>query len=98
VAWFVTASRSGRWLARSCPLSFVVSQAILAGGDADVSITDRGAFPALLGATLVGPVCALIGLGLGVLIRLSATTTVTGVVLLLMLPSFFTTHRHGPPT
>jgi hypothetical protein len=31
-------------------LSFVVSQAILAGGDADVSITDPGAFPALLGA------------------------------------------------
>jgi ABC-2 type transport system permease protein len=74
-------------------LSFVVSQAILAGRDADVSITDPGAFPALLGATLVGPVCALIGLGLGVLIRHSATTMVTGVVLLLMLPSFFTTHR-----
>jgi len=74
-------------------LSFVVSQAILAGRHADVSITDPGAGAALLAATLVGPVCALVGLALGVLIRHSVTTMVTGVVLLLLVPSMFTTRR-----
>lgn len=87
---------TGLWTAAGAvmsALSFAVSQAILAGRDADVSVTDPGVVWALLGATLVGPVCALIGLGLGVLIRHSATTMVTGVVLLLMLPSFFSTRR-----
>jgi hypothetical protein len=74
-------------------VSFVVSQAILDGRHAGSSITDPGAFLALVGATLVGPVCALIGVGLGVLIRHSATTMVTGVVILLMLPSLFSTRR-----
>jgi hypothetical protein len=69
--------------------SFAVSQAILHGRHADVSITDPGAFTALLGATLLAPVCALIGLGLGVLIRHSIATTVTAIVTLVMLPFFF---------
>lgn len=62
--------------------SFAVSQTILHGRHAGVSITDPGAFTALLGATLLAPVCALIGLGLGVLIRHSIATTVIAIVTL----------------
>jgi ABC-2 type transport system permease protein len=73
--------------------SFAVSQAILHGRHAGVSITHPGAFTALLGATLLAPVCALIGLGLGVLIRHSIATTVTAIVTLVMLPTFFSTQQ-----
>ena len=73
--------------------SFAASQAILDGRHAGVSITDPGAGTALLGATLLAPVCALIGLGLGVLIRHSIATTVTAIVTLVMLPMFFSTRR-----
>jgi ABC-2 type transport system permease protein len=73
--------------------SFAASQAILNGRHAGVSITYPGAFTALLGATLLAPVCALIGLGLGVLIRHSIATTVTAIVTLVMLPTFFSTQR-----
>lgn len=66
--------------------SFAVSQAILHGRHADVPITGPGAFTALLGATLLAPVCALVGLGLGVLIRHGITTTGTAVVTLVLLP------------
>ena len=74
-------------------VSFTVSQAILHGQHAGDSITHPGAFAALAGAALLAPVCALIGLGLGTLIRHSATTMIAGVVILLLMPSFFTT-RH----
>jgi ABC-2 type transport system permease protein len=66
--------------------SFAVSQAILHGRHADVSITDPGAFTAFLGATLLAPVCAVLGLGLGVLIRHGITTTGTAIVTLVLLP------------
>ncbi|MEK8142708.1 hypothetical protein NKH18_12240 [Streptomyces sp. M10(2022)] len=42
-----------------------------------------------MASALLAPVCALIGLGLGVLIRHSATTVLTGAFTLLMLPMFF---------
>lgn len=74
-------------------LSFVVSQAILSGRDADVAITDPGALPALAAGTLLAPVCALIGLGLGVLIKHTATTMITSVVLLLVVPQVFPANR-----
>jgi ABC-2 type transport system permease protein len=68
--------------------SFTISQAILHGRHAGDSITHPGAFTAVLGNTLLAPVCALIGLGLGVLIRHSIATTVTAIVTLVMLPIF----------
>ncbi len=74
-------------------VSFVVSQAILHGRHAGVSITHPGAFTALLGATLLAPVCAVIGLGVGVLIRHSIAATVTVIVTLVLLPMFFSTQR-----
>lgn len=73
--------------------SFTVSQAILAGRDAAVSISDPVSLRAVAASALLAPVCALIGLGLGVLIRHAATTMVTGAFLLLMLPSMFSSDK-----
>lgn len=72
--------------------SFTIAEAIL-HGRGGVPITHPGALAALAGATLLAPVCALTGLGLGTLVRHSATTMIGGVVILLLLPSFFST-RH----
>lgn len=69
--------------------SFVISQAILSGRQAGDSITSPGALPALLAATLLGPVCAVTGLGLGVLIRHSVATIVSLVIILALLPQLF---------
>ncbi|MFE4368143.1 ABC transporter permease [Streptomyces sp. NPDC056835] len=69
--------------------SFLVSQAILNGRHAGVPITHPGVFRALVASALLAPVCALIGLGLGVLIRHSAATMITSIFTLLMLPPLF---------
>ncbi|MCF3131096.1 ABC transporter permease [Streptomyces olivochromogenes] len=69
--------------------SFLVSQAILDGRHAGVSITHPGVFRGLAASALLAPVCALVGLGLGVLIRHSAATMVTSAFTLLMLPTLF---------
>ncbi|MFJ9032057.1 ABC transporter permease [Streptomyces sp. NPDC102274] len=69
--------------------SFLVSQAILNGHHAGVPVTHPGVFRALVASALLAPVCALIGLGLGVLIRHSAATMVTSAFTLLMLPTLF---------
>jgi ABC-2 type transport system permease protein len=74
-------------------LSFYVVQAILSGRHASIGITHPGAPRSLLVTALLPPVCALLGLGLGVLIRHSATTVVTGVFLLLLLPTFFSLNQ-----
>jgi ABC-2 type transport system permease protein len=75
--------------------SFVISQVILSGRHAGDSITSPGALPALLAATLLGPVCALTGLGLGVLIRHSVATIVSLVVILVLLPQSLPTRQAG---
>jgi hypothetical protein len=75
--------------------SFIISEAILSGRHAGDSITSPGALPALLAATLLGPVCALIGLGIGVLIRHGVAAIVTAIVVLVVLPQFFPA-RPGP--
>ncbi|MFE0640566.1 ABC transporter permease [Streptomyces sp. NPDC058877] len=69
--------------------SFLVSQAILDGHHAGVPITHPGVFRAMVASALLAPVCALVGLGLGVLLRHAAGTMVTGVFTLLMLPTMF---------
>ncbi|AOR30073.1 hypothetical protein BFF78_02400 [Streptomyces fodineus] len=69
--------------------SFLVSQAILSGQHAGVSITHAGVPRALVASALLAPVCALTGLGLGVLIRHSAATMATCAFTLLMLPTVF---------
>lgn len=42
-----------------------------------------------MASALLAPVCALVGLGLGVLLRHAAATMVTSVFTLLMLPTMF---------
>ncbi|MEW2086681.1 ABC transporter permease [Streptomyces sp. NPDC005283] len=69
--------------------SFLVSQAILNGQHTGVRLTHPGVLRALVASALLAPVCALMGLGFGVLIRHSATTMVTSVFTLLMLPTLF---------
>ncbi|MCX5436309.1 MULTISPECIES: ABC transporter permease [unclassified Streptomyces] len=73
--------------------SFLVSQAILEGRDAAIPISDPDALRAFAASALLGPVCALVGLGLGVLIRHSATTVVAGSFVLLLLPVFFSSRK-----
>ncbi|MFJ5303209.1 ABC transporter permease [Streptomyces sp. NPDC088350] len=69
--------------------SFLVSQAVLDGHHAGVPITHPGVLRALVASALLAPVCALVGLGLGVLLRHAAATMVTSVFTLLMLPTMF---------
>ncbi|MET7694352.1 ABC transporter permease [Streptomyces sp. NPDC005483] len=69
--------------------SFLVSQAILDGHHAGVPITQPGVFRALAASALLAPVCALVGLGIGVLLRHAAGTMVTSVFTLVMLPPMF---------
>ncbi|MEU9497969.1 ABC transporter permease [Streptomyces sp. NPDC048196] len=66
--------------------SFFLTQAVLSGRHTGMSITDPGAMRAMAGAALLAPVSALVGMGLGAIIRHSATTIVTSVAVLLMLP------------
>ncbi|MFG2576993.1 ABC transporter permease [Streptomyces sp. NPDC048481] len=69
--------------------SFLVSQAVLDDRGGGVAITHPGVFRALAASALLAPVCALVGLGLGVVLRHAAATMVTGVFVLLMLPTMF---------
>ncbi|MFE7570986.1 ABC transporter permease [Streptomyces sp. NPDC057539] len=69
--------------------SFLVSQAILDGHDASVPITHSDVLRPLVASALLAPVCALVGLGLGVLLRHAAGTMLTSVFTLLMLPTMF---------
>ncbi|MGW6138728.1 ABC transporter permease [Streptomyces sp. NPDC055140] len=73
--------------------SFSVAQAILSGRYDVVSLGDPNALRALAASALLAPVCALVGLGLGVLVRHSATTMVAGVFVLLLLPVFFSSRK-----
>lgn len=75
-------------------VSFIVTQAILDGRDAGVSIGDPGAFRVVLASALLAPVCALAGLALGAVIRHTASTMITSVVVILVLPLVFTDGRH----
>lgn len=69
--------------------SFLVSQAILDGHGAGVPITHADVVRPLVASALLAPVCALVGLGLGVLLRHAAGTMLTSVFALLMLPTMF---------
>lgn len=73
--------------------SFTTAWLILSGRDAAASPGDPDSVWAFLGAGLVGPVCALFGLGLGTLIRHGATTAVSGIAVLTLLPQMLSTHR-----
>lgn len=69
--------------------SFLVSQAILNGHGGAVAITHPDVLRPLVASALLAPVCALTGLGLGVLLRHAAATMLTSAFALLMLPTMF---------
>ncbi|MFJ6799078.1 ABC transporter permease [Streptomyces sp. NPDC091268] len=69
--------------------SFLVSQAVLGGHDAAVSISHPDVVRPLVASVLLAPVCAVVGLGFGVLLRHAAGTMVTTVFTLLMLGTMF---------
>ncbi|MER6944158.1 hypothetical protein ABT294_09060 [Nonomuraea sp. NPDC000554] len=69
--------------------TFGVSQAILSGRDAGVSIGDPGVLRALTANALLAPVSALVGMGIGALLRHTAATIVTVIAVLVVLPTAF---------
>ncbi|MFJ1705009.1 ABC transporter permease [Kitasatospora sp. NPDC088346] len=73
--------------------AFLLSQAILSGRHAGVPFDRPGVLRALVASTLLAPVCALVGVGLGVLIRHGAATMVTTAFTLLMLQPMFSDSR-----
>ncbi|MFI9720014.1 ABC transporter permease [Streptomyces sp. NPDC052396] len=73
--------------------SYLASGFILAGRHADASLGSPGAVRVLAASVLLSPLSALAGLGLGAVIRHSATTMVTSAFVLLLLPALFT-ERH----
>ncbi|MEV0092199.1 ABC transporter permease subunit [Streptomyces sp. NPDC050738] len=74
--------------------SFWASQAIESGRGVGLSLTEPGILPGMLACAVLAPVCALVGLSLGVLIRHSATATGSVIGLLLLVPLFFTENRY----
>ncbi|MFI5832876.1 ABC transporter permease [Micromonospora sp. NPDC051300] len=69
--------------------SFGVSQAILADVGAGASIGEPDALRAVAASTLLLPVCALIGFGVGALVRHTAPAVVVTTTLLLLAPLAF---------
>jgi ABC-type transport system involved in multi-copper enzyme maturation permease subunit len=70
--------------------SFGIDQAILSGRHIGLSITHPDALRFVAAAALLAPVCAVIGMGLGVLIRHTAGAVVSTVLVLFLLPALFT--------
>ncbi|KUL43833.1 ABC transporter permease [Streptomyces sp. NRRL F-4489] len=73
--------------------SFGATQAILSGRGIGLSLDHPGVLRAVAASALLAPVCALIGMGLGALIRHTAATVVTYTGILLLLP-FLLNDRH----
>ncbi|MFE9661106.1 ABC transporter permease subunit [Streptomyces sp. NPDC005955] len=75
-------------------LSFAVTQALFDRRDVGVSLGDPGALRVVVASALLAPVCALAGLALGAVIRHTASTMMTTVVVTALLPLFLTDGRH----
>ncbi|GLX36173.1 hypothetical protein Sros01_22460 [Streptomyces roseochromogenus] len=73
--------------------AFLVSQAVLDGRHAGVALTHPGVARALVASALLAPVCALVGLGLGALIRHTPGSVAATLFTLVMLPPLFSTSR-----
>jgi ABC-2 type transport system permease protein len=74
--------------------SFGISQAILSAEHIGLSIGYPGALRAVAASALLAPVCALIGMGVGAVIRHTATTIVVVTGFLLLVPRLFDSRRH----
>lgn len=71
-------------------VSFAAVQAVLSGRGAAVSIGNPHAVRVIAASTLFAPVCALVGLAVGSVVRHSASSIVGTVVVLMLLPLLFT--------
>jgi hypothetical protein len=74
--------------------SFVIAQSILSGRHTSIAFGTSGVLRAMAAAALLAPVCALVGLGIGTLVRHSAATIGITAFTLLMLPAFFAQSKH----
>ncbi|MET9438336.1 ABC transporter permease [Streptomyces sp. NPDC006551] len=66
--------------------SFWLTQAVLAGRGAGLSIGEPGAVRLVVASALLAPVSGLVGMAIGTLLRHSAATMVANVVVLLLSP------------
>ncbi|ATZ28332.1 ABC-2 family transporter protein [Streptomyces lavendulae subsp. lavendulae] len=73
--------------------AFLASQAVLDGRHAGVPLTHPGVARALVASALLAPACALVGLGLGALIRHTPGSVAATLFTLVMLPPLFSTSR-----
>ncbi|MFZ3561309.1 ABC transporter permease subunit [Streptomyces sp. BH055] len=74
--------------------SFGLTQAILGGRDAGVSLGHPGALRVVVASALLAPVCAVTGMAVGSLIRHTSATMIAVVAVVLVLPLVFTDGRH----
>lgn len=74
--------------------SFGLTQVILDRRGLGVSLDDPGALRVVWASALVAPVCALVGMALGAVIRHTAATMTASVVVLLLLPLALTDDRY----
>ncbi|MGW4894715.1 ABC transporter permease subunit [Kitasatospora sp. NPDC004240] len=74
--------------------TFGVSQAVLSGRGIGLAVDDPGVARVLLANALLAPVSALVGLGIGALLRHTAGAVVTACAVLVVLPGFFKPSVH----
>ncbi|MCX5206171.1 ABC transporter permease [Streptomyces sp. NBC_00237] len=92
---------AGLWAAAGTVISlgsFLTSQAILDAEHAGVPLTHPGVPRALAASALLAPLCALVGLGLGFLLRHGAATMIASTFVLLILPTLFSTSTRWSAT
>ncbi|WP_405596813.1 MULTISPECIES: ABC transporter permease subunit [unclassified Streptomyces] len=75
-------------------VSFYTTQAILGLRDVGVPINHPGALRAILASALLAPVCAVVGMAIGAVLRHAGTSMVAGVVILLLAPFLFSEDHH----
>jgi ABC-type transport system involved in multi-copper enzyme maturation permease subunit len=73
--------------------SYAVAQGILGGRHATIALGYPGVFRALVAAAMVAPVCALVGLGIGALVRHAGGTIGILTFVVLLLPQFFSQNK-----
>lgn len=71
----------------SATTAFAVSAAVLSGWQADIAATSPDAVRGIAASALLVPVCALVGMGIGALVRHTAPAVVTTTVVLLLPPT-----------
>lgn len=74
--------------------SFGLTQAILDGRDAGISMSYPGALRVVVASALLAPVCAVVGMAIGSVIRHTSATMIATVAVILVLPIVFTEGRH----